>query len=560
MSARVAEALGDALMLQGDYLAAADQLQRALGLTHDSVTRAVLNGKLGDVAFKQGDQVNAARSLEGALRALGRWVPRRRVSMLAAALFESVVQCLHSVAPRFFVARRTLEDTEREFVAIRMYSRLAHVYWFSAGKVPCLWAHLREMNLAERYPPTPELAQAYSDHAPVMTVLSWYGRGLAYARRSLDIRREAGDVWGQGQSLSFVATVLYASSRYRECIDACRESIRLLERTGGRWEQNTATWHQAFAHYRLGELDVALDMSRDLYYAATAIGDATAAGIALSGWARAGIGRVPDAFVAIEIGRDLGDAHTATEVHLADGVRLLYAGDLEGAVERFSEALGIISAAGLRAEYFAPPRPWLATALRMQAEGVDPGESRTRARLLRRADRAARRAHRLARAYPNNLPHALRERSIVAGLRGHHRRASVRFARSLRISQEQEAAYESALTRVALARFALAEGRVDARTELSEAEVERVRLEPQAPDAPDRATYSLADRFEVLLDVGRRIGAAVSPAAVYQEVHRAAMQILRGDHCNVVRLDDEGAVSVVMDSGSVVPDVSLTLM
>ena len=162
------------------------------------MARAALNGKLGDVAFKQGDQVNAARSLEGALRALGRWVPRRRASLLAAALFEAVIQSLHSLAPRLFVARRSLEEAEREFVAIRMYSRLAHVYWFSAGKVPCLWAHLREMNLAERYPPTPELAQAYSEHAPVMTVLSWYGRGLAYAGRSLAIRRRSGRRVGPG--------------------------------------------------------------------------------------------------------------------------------------------------------------------------------------------------------------------------------------------------------------------------------------------------------------------------------------------------------------------------
>ncbi len=113
-------------------------------------------------------------------------MPRWRVSLLVAALFEGLVQCLHSVAPRFFVARRSSDGAEREFMAIRMYSRLAHVYWFSAGKVPCLWTHLREMNLAERYPPSPELAQAYSEHAPVMTVLSWYGRGLAYARRSLE--------------------------------------------------------------------------------------------------------------------------------------------------------------------------------------------------------------------------------------------------------------------------------------------------------------------------------------------------------------------------------------
>jgi diguanylate cyclase (GGDEF)-like protein/PAS domain S-box-containing protein len=558
-SARVAEGLGDVLMLQGDYPGATDQFERALSVSPDPVTRAVLNGKLGDVAFKQGDQVTATLALEGALRALGRWVPRRRMTRLAGALFESTVQALHTLLPRLLVGRRPVAGAERDFVAIRLYSNLAHVYWFSAGRVACAWAHLREMNLAERYPPTPELAQAYSEHAPVMTTLPWYSRGLAYAERSLAIRRESGDVWGQGQSLSFVATVLYASSRFRDCIDACRESVRLLERTGGRWEQNTAVWHQAFAHYRLGELDVASDLSRDLYYKATAIGDATAAGIALSGWARAGAGRIPEAFVAMEIGRDLGDAHTATEVHLADGVRLLYAGEVERAVERFTEAQAIVSSAGLRAEYIAPVRPWLATALRMQAETVESSERRARSRYLRRAARMARRAQHFSRSYRNNLPHALRERAVVAELRGRPRRARRYFARSLRTSQEQGAAYESTLTRISRARAAAARGSTDARADLAEAEVERVNLEPHAPATP-RATYSLADRFEMLLDVGRRIGTAVSPTAVYEEVYQAAMLMLRGDHCNVVRLGEGEDDVMVSDSGSMVPDVSLSLM
>ena len=89
--------------------------------------------------------------------------------------------------------RQTTAAAEREFLAIRLYSRLAYVYWFCAGKVPCAWAHLREMNLAERYPPSLELAQAYSEHAPVMTMAPWYSRGLRYAQRSLAIRRELGD-------------------------------------------------------------------------------------------------------------------------------------------------------------------------------------------------------------------------------------------------------------------------------------------------------------------------------------------------------------------------------
>src|SRR5581483_12418400 len=91
------------------------------------------------------------------------------------------VQVLHTLAPRLFVARRQPDGAEREFAAIRIFSRMAYVYWFSAGKMPCAWAHLSGMNLAERYPPSPELAQAYSEHAPVMTMLPWYSRGLRYA-------------------------------------------------------------------------------------------------------------------------------------------------------------------------------------------------------------------------------------------------------------------------------------------------------------------------------------------------------------------------------------------
>ena len=53
---------------------------------------------------------------------------------------------------------------------------------------------------------------------------------IRYAERSLAMRREMGDVWGQGQSLHFFGVALYGASRYRECIERCEEAVRLLER------------------------------------------------------------------------------------------------------------------------------------------------------------------------------------------------------------------------------------------------------------------------------------------------------------------------------------------
>ena len=566
LQARIAEGMGDVLALKGDYSEASRLLEAALSLTTDSVKRAVLDGKLGDVAFKTGDQTGARRYLEGALRDLGRWVPRSGVAQVLAVLKEVVVQALHSLVPRLFVARRALEGSEREFLAIRMYSRLAYVYWFSAGKIPCGWAHLREMNLAELYPPTSELAQAYSEHAPVMTMIPWYSRGIAYAERSYDIRRDLDDVWGQGQSLNFLGVVLYASSRYRECIEQCRESVRLLERTGDRWEQNTATWHLVFSHYRLGELDSAVDLARELYGTATAIGDQTAAGVVLSGWARAASGRVPPEFVAAELARDNGDAQTASEVHLAEGLRLLHAGDLDGAVERLEQAAAIVAAGGLRQEYVAPVKPWLATALRMRVEASDAYAPRARARLLRRAARVARQADRLSRSYRNNRPHALRERALVAILQGRPARARRLLVRSLRVAKDQGATYEATLTREASARLAVATGIAGAEDALALAEANRVAVEVDlaATGRPTRSaatpTLSLADRFESLMAVSRRIGAAPSPPAVYDAVREAALILLRGDHCHVIELRAELGDDHATESGENLNELSRSLL
>ncbi|MEA2827503.1 MAG: hypothetical protein QOG43_1942 [Actinomycetota bacterium] len=549
--AAVAEGLGDVLTLQGAYEEATAHLEVAMALAGTDFTRAILGGKLGDVAFRRGDQRLAREHLERAVRQLDRRLPRRSPALVLALLVEVVVQVAHTLLPRLFVGRRPREGADREFLAIRLYSRLAYVYWFSAGKVPCAWVHLREMNLAERYPPSPELAQAYSEHAPVMTMAPWFGRGIAYARRSLAIRRDLGDLWGQGQSLNFYGVVLYAASRYRESIEQCREAIRLLDQTGDRWEANTAGWHVAFALYRLGELSEARAVAEDVYTAASAIGDDTAAGVSLSAWSRATDGQVPAALVRARLEERNDDAHTAAEVHVAEGVRLLGHGHCERAVAVLEEAAAIVRRAGLRQEYVAPVLPWLATAQRSQAEAMSPYRANRRRALLRQAARTARRGWRVARFYKNNAPHALRERGLVESLQGHDGRARRLLRRSLAAAEVQGARYEAALSRLALARIdrtpvdperpesAIADAEVAVSAFLPpstadpDAEAEAPARSPVTP-----ATLSLADRFSTLLDVGRHIASAPSPAAVFAAVRQAAATLLRVERVLLLDVDE----------------------
>ncbi|MHB1444334.1 MAG: ATP-binding protein [Acidimicrobiales bacterium] len=314
LRARVAEGLADVLALAGRYSEADEQLERASSLSSDPLARAAVEAKRGEVSFRRGDQANSARQLEDALRQLGRWVPRHALGLWVGTVWELLVQTAHSLLPRFLVRNESREMTAKARLILHVYSRLAYTYWFRSGRVRCAWAHLRGMNMAERFGLSPELAQAYSEHAPVMTMIPWYQRGRTYAERSLAMRTDLGDLWGQGQSLGFKGVVLYSASRYRECIESCQQAVQILARTGDQWETNTATWHIAFAHYRLGEMDRAIELATQLYNDATEIGDWSSAGITLSAWSRASGGDVPAAFTATELDRRNEDVHASTEV------------------------------------------------------------------------------------------------------------------------------------------------------------------------------------------------------------------------------------------------------
>src|SRR5262249_55422381 len=147
--------------------------------------------------------------------------------------------------------------------------------------------HLRGMNLAERFAPTLELAQSYSEHAPAMSLIPWYGRGIAYAQKSLAIRTRMGDLWGQGQSNHYLGVVLYSGSRFAECVEKCREAVRLLERTGDFWEVHIARYQIAAALYRSGDLQNAVEEARRIHKSGLELGDQQASGISLDVWARA---------------------------------------------------------------------------------------------------------------------------------------------------------------------------------------------------------------------------------------------------------------------------------
>src|SRR5262249_51453867 len=138
-------------------------------------------------------------------------------------------------------------------------------------------------------------------------------------------------------------------------------------------------------------------------------------------------------------------------------------------------------------------------------------------RLLRQAWDAAERGLSMARRYQNNLPHALREEGLLAAMRGKVRRARRSFAESLDVAERQGARFEYAQPLLARGRVGLALGWKRAAEDVAAARQTLIELEadfalnepPPREPTPEPVTLSLADRFDTVLEAGRRIASAL---------------------------------------------------
>ena len=541
--------LANVSMLLGKYEQAEQWLEKAQSSATCSLAEVRVGLRLGELAFKRGDKEQAMVRFEQALRDSGDLVPNSFASMVLFLARELLVQAAHSLFPQWFVGRKS-QPSESERLTWTLYSRLCQCYWYVRDQYTAFFAHLRELNLAEVYEPTEELAQAYSEHAPAMSLIRWQSRGLKYARRSLAMRRESQNLWGQGQSQNFLSIMLYSCARYEECLNQAQQAISVLERTGDFWEMHMAQYQAAAAMYRMGRLRDASEAAQSLYNSAVQCGDHQSSGNAIDLWARASLGQVPEQIVKHEAAKELQDHQGRCHVFLAQGVQFHFAGEYEKAIECFEQSLLSVKKTGVLNAYITPNYTWLVTSLRALYLTNAPRLKAQRKRLQRRIKAQARQALRAGKKYNNELPHALREYGAVQAMFGSYRRGVAYLRQSIEVAEQLGAEYEVAKTKHMLAELEMrqhadkhiyAQRYEDACESLNE-------FEEQLGDQSSTTSLSLIDRFENLLEVGRSIGVATNAKAIIEKTLEASRRLLRCERALVVQLCDDNSLAVVASS------------
>lgn len=524
----------DVTMLDGRYDEAENWLEQAGQYTETLIQNSSVDFKRGELEFKRGNKEKAVYQFESALSDLGYKMPR---SYMFNLLVEVAKQAAISILPSKLAGSKGDSYTPEDKLAWQLFSRLAHGYWYTRDKYCTLWAHLRGLNLAERYNPTPELAQAYSEHAPGMSLLPWFSRGIDYAERSLELRKKFGDIWGQGQSRNFKSILLYSASKFDECVKQAKRAITVLQRTGDYWEVHIARYQLAGALYRQGDLKGAVREARETYNSALELGDFQSTGNIIDIWVRANLNQIPDEVLQREASRTLSDTQGQCEVLLTQGISLLGKEQYDDAIGKFKEAIGLATKAGVLNAYITPNFVWLANAQRLKFLERKFGSRANDRKPLRDLTKAAKKAVRVARSFKNDLPHSLRELGAAYGLQGKYAKAKQYLLESIEVAKSQGALYELAQTECMLGEFAeeFDQGNWnDLGINFEAAKQSLVEIEQPVGQKEEASKLSIIDRFENLLEAGQKISSAKTNAEVATVCTESAKRLLRSQKAILV--------------------------
>ncbi len=536
--------LATVLMLLGRYAESEIEFQTALNLSQSDIEKAQTRAFLAELAFKQGKLDKSARLIAVALKGLGLPLPKH----LSGYVFGTAYYLLSHFLSGGFAKKGCRPAPLRVEVICRLLNRLCYVVYFSGATAKCIYLHFRALKLAQKYLPSEYFAQTLANQGPISTYLgpAMMRRAVPILGESLAIRQAIGSLWGQGNSLNFLAVTQYTAAHYSESIQAGERAWDILERSGDLWEMHVAGFQVAASHMRLGEAEKALEWCRIVHESSVRTHDEESAGRILDVWARVAPLTVPTKALSDSLQFKCEDTQAFAQIRLGAARVALAHNEIEQAFEHLDSAERKLKGRNNLNAFSVPVFSWLLTTTRLLLRNSSTVTPLARRGLQRRWARLHRKAWRLTLWCVNERPHIYRERAFYFASRGQYRRAWRWAEKSLSEAAIQHAAVEAKETAIFINQLATELGwplpsAVSCWTQ------SKVRLPDQIESGPEAtsASVSLASLFTQLLKHGRRIAGALSEPEVHDRLWEAGRELLRGDHCVILRLNEEGQLEPV---------------
>ena len=441
------------------FFQAAIEMSNQRAVDVPSERRGRWERRMGDALQGSGDLSGSKEHLLQSLAYLGQPLPATDASMgmgIAGKLAKQVVRRARS---RRWVAGRD-GDGSSELEIARAYDRLMQVYYYRGEYTPLLFANLATLDFAERAPPSPVLAVAYTNAAATAGIIPLPRVAALYFRLAESTLQRAYDP--EVDSYLQVLRCNYAHGLGDwHLAAACADKIIAIAGELGfrrRWEEGAAL------HSNLGlgrDFEASLAWCDRMAESATRRSDAQ---MTCWGFLR-----------RAEIHVSRGDFARAAE-SLPSAERMIFGLGLPEQIRglglrailllregRLDEALAAADDATLRVQETRAIHFHCVEAYARIAEvhlaAVAAGAARSRRARRERARAACETLRRAARTFPAALPHYCRHEGARRRLSGKERAAREIWRRGLQAAIELEIPYEEAFLRLRLADAAPADER-----------------------------------------------------------------------------------------------------
>jgi tetratricopeptide (TPR) repeat protein len=429
------ELAGEQALRLGAYQEAVDLLTEALSRSGaiqpavETVRQARWHRQLGDAYEGLGRLPESRQHAEQAVALLGWPVHSTRARLLGDLAVQALRHGCHRILlGRLLSAART--DRGAPLEAARAYERLTILNYYASARAPGVNAVLRQVNLAERVGPSPELGRAYGGMSVGAGAVHLHSLAGRYARWARQIAREADDLPALAWVLETTCAVDISVGNWPAARKAFPEGLKIAQHLGDQRRWIELAVMQAQVLYHQGEFGRLAEWSAEMSAMTSHVDDPHRKALILlvEAWHLMPQGRMDAAVPRLQKATELlaSRGSRADEI-LSEGIlalAFLRCHDEERARLAARRAAGLIALAQPGAVHIFEGYACVAEVYLGLWEAGDHAAARP-------ALQGCAALRQYARAFPIALPRAWLSQGLGAYLSGHHRHALAAWRKSL---------------------------------------------------------------------------------------------------------------------------------
>jgi class 3 adenylate cyclase/tetratricopeptide (TPR) repeat protein len=429
--------------------------ERAFGHKESPIEQAVIQRKMGEALYRKGENEQAAKQFRLALELLGDRDPHTEVGVHLEIIRQVVIQVWHRLLPHRLWERRigtaSVADEER----VRIFIMQWWLHFFENPQRTALYS-LKTINESERRGVVSGIVHSSATLGFICDVLRMPSIGLYYHARADRLASTTKNPLLIGHAVLGLGWYSSYVGKWDAATDYFARGAILFRQVGDLRQWGSVTWGTILLLCYQGKLANAIDYTRDLLRSSEVSGDA----VNLR-WSRLSegmtfqrVGRLPEAEVSLETAIEHGLAAADWQLWVRATAELvdvrLQQGRIDEANSLITAAVSTVARRGLMGHHATSVHNMAAATLLASLEKSQIGDVGRRQR--RDAWRACRLALRGGRVFRGSLPHALRLRGTYAWLAHDPSSAEGWWNRSLAVSEELGAAYDTSLTYIEIGR------------------------------------------------------------------------------------------------------------